>query len=186
MNKKILIYLIIFLLIFCFGFFSYQYQIFSNQIITKVEEIKNKYKNWENRIKIIKYYSGLSPWSDRNYFNRKNDEKLKDLYLIQIPRHYEDDIYLKITDEIIVFRVLCKKNDNTEYINWEKENYELKIIGMSCDHTDIVKKKFKKSVVKITPGGSDGVSNPIFIRDLKSSKKFSIIYNSSDHDLKSQ
>ena len=121
--------------------------------------------NLQNKIK--KYYSGLSPWSDRNYFNKKNDEKLKDLYLIQIPRHYKDDIYLKVTDEVIIFRVLCKKNNNTEYINWERENYELEIIGTTCVHTNIVKKKFKKRVIKITAGGPIS-SDPIFIYNSKS------------------
>ena len=57
-----------------------------------------------------------------------------------------------------------------EYINWEKENYKLAIIGSSCVHTSVIKKKYKSGIIKITSGGPIS-SDPIFIYDSKSGGK---------------
>ena len=148
----------------------------------ETNKLKNKYKNWNKlnvnygKIFIKKYFPELNIYSDRHYFNHKNDEKLKKLYLVQIPRHYKDQIYLNFFNEVIVYRALCAKNNNDEYENWEKVNYELAIIGYSCAHTKIVKKKFKKGIIKINPGGPIS-SDPIFVNNLKSSNKIFIHYN---------
>ena len=171
---------------FCYGFISHRYEVFPYQIIklfkqtlfpphyadAEYDKIKNEYKNWNKlnpnfkEIFIKKYYSGLNIFSNRHYFNHRNDEKLKGLYLVQIPRHYNNDIFLNIFNEIIIYRVLCKKNNNEKYASWKKANYKLLIIGASCVHTEVVKKKFKKGLIKISPGGPYS-ANPIFVYDSK-------------------
>ena len=100
---------------FCYGFLSHKNKIFPYQIIKfsketllnvyfkeiniKENKIRDKYKDWNKpnanfkKIFIKKYYPGINIFSDRNYFNHENDEKLKGLYLVQIPRHYQNDIY---------------------------------------------------------------------------------------------
>jgi len=152
---------------FCYGFISHKNQVFPYQIIKffkqtlypyshplqayfdKIKKIKNEYKGWNenpnwNEVVIKKYYPGLNIFLDRNYFNHRNDEKLKGLYLVQIPRHYSTkDIFLNVFNEIIIYRVLCEQNNNEEYTNWEKANYKLLIIGGGCIHKEVVKKKFK-------------------------------------------
>ena len=194
-KKKNLIYLILLLFMFCYGFMSHRYEVFPYQIIklftqtlfslhlTEYDKIRNEYKNWNKlndnfkKISIKKYYPGLNIFSDRHYFNHRNDEKLKGLYLVQIPRHYQDDIYLNVFNDIFVYRVLCEKNNkNEEYINWEKENYKLLIIGADCIHTEIVKKKFKKGIIKISSGGPNS-SNPIFVYNSKSSEQIFQLYD---------
>ena len=179
---------------FCYGFISHRSQVFPYQIIkffkqtlfhpryANYDKIKNEYKNWNKlnpnfkEIFIKKYYPGLNIFSNRHYYNHRNDEKLKGLYLVQIPRHYSNDIFLNIFNEIIIYRVLCEKNNNEEYTNWEKANYKLAIIGSSCVHADVVKKKFQKGINKITAGGPIS-SNPIFIHDSKSSEQIFQLYD---------
>ena len=160
-KRKYLIYLIILFLILCYGFIAYK---------------KNK-SNVNFKVIFIKKYSpGLNIYSDRDYFNHENDEKLKGLYLVQIPRHYSNDIYLNVFNEIVIYRALCKKNNNEEYNNWEKENFKLAIIGISCAHTDVIKKKHKKGIIKITAGGPTS-SDPIFIDDSKSGEQTFQLYD---------
>ena len=154
-KRKNLIYLIILFLILCFSFIAYK---------------KNK-SSVNFKVIFIKEYSpGLNIYSDRDYFNRENDEKLNGMYLVQIPRHYSNDIYLNAFNEIVIYRALCKKNDNEEYNNWEKEDFKLAIIGISCAHTDVIKKKHKKGIIKIAPGGPIS-SDPIFVHVPKSGEQ---------------
>ena len=175
---------------FCYGFISHRSQVFPYQILkffkqtispsshpwqAHWDKIRNEYKNWNenpnwNEVVIKKYYPGLNIFSNRHYFNHRNDEKLKGLYLVQIPRHYQNNIYLNIYDEIIIYRVLCERNNNKKYTNWKKVNYKLAIIGFSCIHTDIIKKKVTKSVFKIVPGGPIS-SDPIFLYNPKTDKQ---------------
>ena len=114
-KKKNLIYLILLLLMLCYGYISYRNQFFPYQIIKSFQQtltprsdlelknleedkIRNKYINWNKlnvnfkEVFIKGYYPGLNIFSNRHYFNHRNDEKLKGLYLIQIPRHYSKDI----------------------------------------------------------------------------------------------
>ena len=183
----------------CYGYISYKNQFFPYQIIKffkqtsepisdfeainlEEDKLRNKYKNWNKSnvnfkdIIIKVYFPGLNIYSDRHYFNHRNDEKLIGLYLVQIPRHYQDDIYLNVFNDIFVYRVLCEYNKNEEYINWEKENYKLLIIGGECIHTEVVKKKFKKGIIKISPGGPNS-SNPIFVYNSKSSEQIFQLYD---------
>ena len=68
-------------------------------------------------------------------------------YLIRIKRHQEKDIKIKIKEDLIIYRPICEKNDNSIYNDWEKVNYEIAIIGGTCAHKKIVKKKFKKGYI---------------------------------------
>jgi len=177
---------------FCYGFMTHRNQIFPYQIIVyskdtliniflevhkKENKIRQRYKNWEDLnpnyqqlVIVKKYFPGINIYLDRNYFNHKNDEKLNGLTLIQIPRHHVSDIHLNVVDDIIIYRVLCEKNNNEKYKDWEKQNFELAIIGFSCVHTTVVKKKFKKGIVEIASGGPVA-SDPIFIDNLTSNEK---------------
>ena len=56
------------------------------------------------------------------------------------------------------------------WIDWEKEDFKLAIIGISCAHTDVIKKKHKKGIIKIAPGGPIS-SDPIFVHVPKSGEQ---------------
>ena len=71
---------------------------------------------------------------------------------------------------------ICKKNSNEKYKDWKKEIYEVAIIGSSCIHTNIVKKKFDEDIVKISSGGPIS-SDPIFIGQSEAGElNFEIIF----------
>ena len=186
--KNTLVYLIIILAIFFFSFTVYKKKSSEkHREVSKLQEdnIRDKYKNWNDinpnfkEIYIKKYYSGLNIFSDRHYFNHKNDHELNGLYLIQIPRHYNKDIVLNIFNEVVIYRVLCKKNNNEKYKNWNKKNYKLAIIGSSCVHEDVISKKIGEGILQIIPGGPVS-SDPIFVYDSNSNSKKFEIFNKSD------
>ena len=188
--KKLLLYVLP-VLMFCYGFMAQRNQLFPYNIIVyskdtlvnifsevqiKENKIRQRYKNWQDlnpnykQIIVKKYFPGINIYLDRNYFNHNNDEKLNGLTLIQISRHRVSDIHLNVVDDIIIYRVLCEKNNNEKYKDWEKQNFELAIIGSSCVHTTVVKKKNKKGIVKIASGGPVA-SDPIFIDNLTSNEQ---------------
>ena len=124
----------------------------------------------EPKINIIKNYkTGNYIFSDRDYINHLNNEKLVGLSLIQIPRHYYEKIEIEIFDKIDIYRILCEKNNRKSYINWEQIDYTVNIIGISCIHDDVVKKTFDKGIIYLLPGGPIS-TDPIFI-DNKSNNK---------------
>ena len=84
----------------CYGYISYKNQFFPYQIIKffkqtseprsdleaknpEEDKIRSKYKNWNKsnvnfKVIFIKEYSpGLNIYSDRDYSNRENDEKIR-------------------------------------------------------------------------------------------------------------
>jgi len=127
---------------------------------------QKKYKNFDNKkLDLIKYSEGKSIWADRIYYNHKNDIKLLKFYLIRIKRHQKQDIKIEIKKDLIIYRPICEKNDNSNYNDWEKVDFEISIIGSSCAHKKIVKKKFKKGYINLSPGGPVA-SDPIFIEGL--------------------
>jgi hypothetical protein len=181
-KKKYLIYVFIAIFFFTYGFLTHRNHIFPFKFIKKIQnqfipkfnldqyeaEIKEEYKNWNedntNYKKVIlkKYYPGLNIFLDRNYFNHLNDDKLKKLYLVQLQRHYANNIKLNVTNETIIYRILCQRNNNDRYKDWKKENFELLIIGEGCIAQEVRSKKFKKGTINLIPGGPMS-SDPIFI-----------------------
>jgi|TARA_B100000959_G_C14977473_1_gene622117 hypothetical protein len=203
-KKNILIFFLILVFIYGYGLGRYEFfphkelenlkiKIFQNEQQLKTIELKQIeideksakeiYKNWsqlnENfTFPVKKYHAGLNIFLDRHYINHKNDDKLKNFYLIQIPRHFRHHFTIKVLNEIIVYRAVCQKNFNkytghesefNNYIGWETENFVIAIIGDSCIHSKLVKKKFKKGVHKFKPGGPYS-SDPFFVDNLNYDK----------------
>ena len=46
----------------------------------------------------------------KSYYH-ENDEKLNGLSLIQINRHRKSNIHINVNNDIIIYRVLCEKNN---------------------------------------------------------------------------
>jgi len=188
---KFVFNLIILTIFFFWGFFTIYSQVFPYKIL---KEIKNKiyvkssaknkrsfskdhqkYPDFENKKRyIIKYSSKKNIWANRIYYNHINDVKLSNFYLIRIKRHQVKDIKIEIKEDAIIYRPICEKNNNSNYNDWEKVDFEIAIIGTNCVHKKIVKKKFKKGYINLSPGGPIS-SDPIFIEGLLSLD--SIIFN---------
>jgi hypothetical protein len=189
MLKKYIFNLIIAVSFFFYGILTIHSQVFpykilkgiKNKIYVKFSTIsensfnkndqqlilsQQQYPNFGNKKRnLIKYSVEKNIWANRIYYNHKNDIKLLEFHLIRIKRHQEKDIKIKIKEDLIIYRPICEKNDNSIYNDWEKVNYEIAIIGGTCAHKKIVKKKFKKGYISLNPGGPIA-SDPIFIEGL--------------------
>jgi len=127
---------------------------------------QQKYPNFDNKKRhLIKYSTEKNICADRIYYNHKNDIKLLKFYLIRIYRHQKQDIKIEIKEDFIIYRPICEKNDNSNYNDLKKVDFEIAIIGGNCVHKKIVKKKFKKGYISLSSGGPIA-SDPIFIEGL--------------------
>ena len=157
------------IIIFCFfGIIAHKYQ------LPPYTQIKFVYKKiFTKKLKLVKYSPGMNIWIDRGYYNKKNDDKINDLYLIKHQRHNHKDIIINSKKKINIIRVLCMLNDNSNYNDWKKLNYNLLIIGASCIHDEVVSKEYKTGSIIIPPGGLVS-SDPIFIDNLNSLSEIEI------------
>jgi hypothetical protein len=115
-------------------------------------------------------------FSDRTYHDIIGNEELENSNMIQIPRHYFGNIQIEINNEVTVYRILSKKNDNSFLKDWELTNIKLNVRGYSCSHTLVVKKVFNKGLIRLFSGGPLA-SSPIIIKSLASSLPSSIKIN---------
>ena len=189
MIKKIIFNSIIALSFFFWGIFTIHNQVFPYKILKQIKNAINvkfstisespfnkndqqlllsqqQYPNFDNKKRnLVKYSVEKNIWADRIYYNHKNDIKLLKFYLIRIKRHQKQDIKIEIKEDLIIYRPICEKNDNSNYKNWEKVDFEIAIIGGTCAHKKIVKKKFKKGYISLSSGGPIA-SDPIFVEGL--------------------
>ena len=134
----------------------------------KLKEYTNKRENLINTNpdkKIVKHSTGMNIWIDSSYFNLINNDKINNLFLIQQERHNKADIIINSKKKINIIRVLCSLNDNSNYANWTRKNYNLLIIGGSCIHDEVVIKEYNSGTIVI-PSGGPVASDPIFISNL--------------------
>ena len=71
-------------------------------------------------------------------------------------------IHINFLNDVEIYRAICKINDNRDYRNWEIADFTVAIIGGSCVHNKVLKKKYKKGKAIIKSGGPIS-SDPIFI-----------------------
>lgn len=117
------------------------------------------------KIKIVKYSPGINIWTDRAYYNQKNDNKINNLFLLKQQRHNTKNIIINSKEDLEIIRVKCTLNNNQIYKDWNKLNYELLIIGESCIHDEVYSKKYNAGRVVVFASGPVS-SDPIFISKL--------------------
>ena len=59
----------------------------------------------------------------------------------------------------------CPYNDNSPFRNWTKTNIKYNVVAPSSNHTQIVKKTFKKGIIILNSGGPKS-SSPILVRNI--------------------
>tara|TARA_Y100000996_G_C22356553_1_gene575064 strand:- start:153 stop:758 length:606 start_codon:yes stop_codon:yes gene_type:complete len=190
--KKIVVFSLLILIFYSLGILTYRYQLppyeqirfvfrtflpKPNQKFQVDEKIYSQYLKKRNLVlsdfeelpdlKMVKYSPGMNIWSDRAYYNQKNDEKIYNSFLIKQKRHNYKNIVIYSKEDLEIIRVKCMLNNNSEYKNWEKLNYDLLIIGSGCIHDEVFKKKYKAGEITIFSGGPIA-SDPIFIIDQNS------------------
>jgi hypothetical protein len=111
-------------------------------------------------------YSKHTPvFVDRLYFDSIGDNRLENLYLVQIPRHYHHKIRIKSSKDLIIYRAISDNNNNLHYDdnNWDLSDIRINIEGQSTSHTKVIKKLFPaNNLIDLIPGGPIA-SDPIFI-----------------------
>ena len=193
--KKVTFNSVILIFFFTWGMVTLNYKIFPYNFIRivkdntydkifKIVEKKtsinfvhyhNKYPDFAWRKPYIDMYrKKMNIWVDRHYYNHKNDQKLLNFYIVKNLRHSEENIYINFLNDVEIYRAICKINDNSEYSNWEMVNFTVAIIGNSCVHTKVVRKKFKRGVVVLKSGGPVS-SDPIFIQGIINIDKTKIV-----------
>jgi hypothetical protein len=185
--------LLIFFFIFFGGYYFHKYHPFPHQYLLKFKNyildyknvkidkfFREKYPNWQEKnenlhlIHITAYKKDINIFSDRSFFNHLNDDFLSEYFLVQLPRHNQEvkKFELNFYEDVIVLRILCERNNNKYYNNWEKIKTKVAIIGYSCIHTDIAKKKFTKGKYIFSLDGPVA-TNPLFFKLIyKSNNKF--------------
>ena len=94
-----------------------------------------------------------------------SDNRLEGLYLVQIPRHYHDNIRIKSSMDVIIYRAISDNNNNFHYENnnWDSSDIQINIEGSSTSHTKVIKKLFPaNNLIDLMPGGPIA-ADPIFI-----------------------
>lgn len=175
--KKLLSLIFIIIFFYLFGIITMQFKIFpyyvlkniKNEIYTNfffdnyIKKYQDQYPEWNNKeIFYSKYIFKQSFWIDRIFYNQKNEQRLKDYYIIQLERHRNKKLKITFLENVTIHRPICKLNDNSKYKTWELENFELLIIGSSCVHSQLYKKKYDKGTYLFSSGGPIS-SDPILI-----------------------
>ena len=109
-------------------------------------------------------YSTHTPiFLDRLYFDSIGDKRLEGLHLVQIPRHYDENIRIKSSKDLIIYRAISDNNNNLHYDNWDLSDIQINIEGFTTSHKKFIKKLFPaNNLIELIPGGPIA-SDPIFI-----------------------
>jgi hypothetical protein len=102
---------------------------------------------------ITRYTAGTPVYLDRPYYDTVGDERLEGLFLIQIPRHYSDDIVIRADSSLTIYRFLSDDNINTPFDSWTPTDIQVHVRGFSTAHTRVAKKDFAAGTITLNPGG---------------------------------
>lgn len=112
---------------------------------------------------IITRYTAQTPvFSDRQYFDTIGDERLEGLYLLQVPRHYAEQIMIEAHSPVTVYRFVSDDNVNTAFESWTDTDIPISVRGNTTTHTRVVKKDFPAGTFALEPGGPIAAS-PVLI-----------------------
>lgn len=123
-----------------------------------------KYPNYNQpKLNTIYYTPKSKIFIDRLYINHENDDLLDGYFLIQLPRHFQGKLKLKVYSELTILRPLCERNNNENYYNnYDRTGLSIAVVGDSCVHQELYKKVFQKGEYLLNSGG-ESVADPIFI-----------------------
>jgi len=100
---------------------------------------------------------------NRDYVNTANNDFFLTKKIIQIPRHHKKNINIFTNSKLIIYRPICLKNINEDYIkNWKIFPLRVKIKGISCVHDRVFFREYDKFFLTLFAGGPVS-ADPIFI-----------------------
>lgn len=102
---------------------------------------------------ITRYTAGTPVYVDRLYYDAVGDDRLEGLFLVQIPRHYSDDIVIRADSSLTIYRFISDDNLNAPFESWTPTDIQVHVRGFSTAHTSVVKKDFSPGTLTLSPGG---------------------------------
>ena len=129
------------------------------------ENIGQSFVELSDQLTISIYSKNTPVFLDRLYFDSIGDNHLEGLYLVQIPRHYDDNIRIKPSKDLIIYRAISDNNNNLHYYrnDWDSAGIQINIKGSSTSHTKLIKKTFSANGLIDLNSGGPVSSDPIFI-----------------------
>jgi len=102
-------------------------------------------------------------FSDRPYVNAAADPGLTGFKVVPIPRHLRFDIELSVSEPARIVRLLCDRNDNGAFADWEPlRGFAFDVPGRSCTLRNAVVKSFAAGSYRLPPAGPV-CSSPLLI-----------------------
>ena len=141
-----------------------------------IEFIKRHILNKSVKFEVVNYKHGDSIFFDRNYSESLHPKELENTFLIKTNRHAYGNLYLKIRNEVTLYRLISPKNNNQAYFDWLINDSKILVDGVGVDHEILISKVFKKGSHKLNIGGPF-CADPIFIsaNDSNFRQYFSVI-----------
>lgn len=145
---------------FILGGLWYRYDLPPRPILRKIFKSKNNYltkSNWPNlyekaQLTYSRYKKGVPIFLDRPYVDSIGDDRLENLYLIQIKRHEKNYIRIKTDSPLTIYRLVPKGKSGLRN-NYQETGIKVKVKGISTNHIYVLKKKFKPGIILLSPGG---------------------------------
>ena len=168
------------LLSLIFGLFSGMF-IYKNDMfpLSLYRSIKNNFTtklSYPYGIFCIPYSKGTPLFSDRIYNDTLGNKELENSYVIQLPRHYDRSIQLQFDKPVILYRILSKSNDNSNYNDWELLKNEVFVKGRSTNHELVVKKSYDTGMI-VLPYEGFYTSSPILVKYISNESINSLFIN---------
>ena len=118
------------------------------------------------KIRILPYAKGTPLFSDRNYEDEIGSTTLEPGYVVQLPRHFDGNITLMASEQIIIYRFISDDNNNQIFSDWNITEIPVLVNGASSKHTKVVSKAFNAGEIELSSGGPV-CSSPVLVKQIK-------------------
>ena len=145
-----------------FGVLWYRLELFPYQQLREWTNPPEERVPLSKKMVIATYTAQTPVFSDRQYFDTIGDERLEGLYLVQVPRHYAEQIMIEVRGPATVYRFVSDDNVNTAFESWTATDIPINVQGHTTTHTRVVKKDFPAGTLRLEPGGPIAAS-PVLI-----------------------
>jgi len=163
-NKIILV--VAFFGFYVLGMYAFSHNWFPKPILVQIKDyfFPPEPPTHINKL-VARYTAGLPVFSDRDYYDRIGDSRLDSSFVLQIPRHLDFPIQIKVNHPVKIYRFLSGSKSTIDLSGWDKTDIKVDIEGHTCTHNSVVSKIFNPGIITLEPGGPVAAS-PIIIKDL--------------------
>jgi hypothetical protein len=163
-NKIILV--IAFFAFYVLGMYAFSHNWFPKPILVQIKDYIFPPEPPPHINKLVARYSaGLPVFSDRDYYDKIGDPRLDSSFVLQIPRHLDFPIQIKVNHPVKIYRLLSGSKSTIDLSGWDTTDIKVDVEGHTCTHTSVVSKIFNPGIITLEPGGPVAAS-PIIIKDL--------------------